>query len=142
MTYIVGTVLALFSLGIVAYPFFRSRIRTGTSRPSTLSGGAPPELAPVYDAIRTLQLEYQLGKVPENLYREQLTGYRLHAASALRQQAEEQQGSQEWMLEQEVLLARAALRASGGGPRPCPDCRSLVDPEMASCPECGAKIAS
>jgi len=47
------------------------------------------------DAIRTLQLEYQLGKLPDDLYQEQLRAYRLQAASLLRQQAEGQTGDPE-----------------------------------------------
>ena len=142
MTLIVGAVLALFSLVIVAYPFLKSRMRPEPSHGSAITGAAPPELEPVYDAIRTLQLEYQLGKVPENLYREQLTGYRLQAASVLRQRVQERAGAPEWVLEQEVLVTRAALRSTAGGPRPCPNCRSLVGPELAACPECGTNLDS
>ena len=72
MTLIVGAALALFSLVIVAYPFLKSRIVAGVSRGPAATGDAAPELEPLYDAIRTLQLEYQLGKIPESLYREQL----------------------------------------------------------------------
>ena len=140
MTLIVGAVLALFSLAIVTYPFLKSRMRAHGYHGTAITDEAPPELEPVYDAIRTLQLEYQLGKVPENLYREQLTGYRLQAASILRQRVQEREGAPEWVLEQEVLVTRAALRGTVGGPRPCPSCRSLVSPEMAACPECGANL--
>mgnify|MGYP000288879470 CR=1 FL=1 len=48
----------------------------------------------------------------------------------------------EWMLEQEVLVTRAALRGTEGGPRACPNCRSLVAPELLGCPECGASMES
>ena len=140
MTLIVGAVLALFSLMIVAYPFFKSRMASGGSQRPANTAPPAPELEPVYDAIRTLQLEYQLGKVPENLYREQLTAYRLQAASFLRQRFQERAGAPEWMLEQEVLVTRAALRGTEGGPRACPNCRSLMSPEMAACPECGANL--
>ena len=142
MTIIIGAVLALFSLMIVAYPFFKSRMAAGGSHGPANTATAAPELEPVYDAIRTLQLEYQLGKVPENLYREQLTAYRLQAASFLRQRFQERAGAPEWMLEQEVLVTRAALRGTEGGPRACPNCRSLMSPEMAACPECGANLES
>ncbi len=141
MTLFVGAVLALFSLAIVAYPFLKSRMRAGGHHgPPAITGAAPPELEPIYDAIRTLQLEYQLGKVPENLYQEQLTAYRLQAASVLRQRDREREEAPEWVLEQEVLVTRAALRGTVGGPRPCRSCRSLVSPELAACPECGANM--
>jgi len=139
MTLVVGALLALFSIAIVAYPFLKSRRRArGSHETAAITGAALPELEPVYDAIRTLQLEYQLGRIPENLYREQLTAYRLQAASVLRQRVQE--GAPEWVLEQEVLVTRAVLRGTVGGPRPCPNCRSLVGPELAACPECGANL--
>ena len=137
----VGAALALFSLAIVIHPFLRSRIRSRTGGAGNAAGPASPELEPIFDAINTLQLEYQLGKIPENLYQEQLRGYRLQAASVLRQQAEDRAGAPEWVLEQEVLVARAALRGRDGGPRPCPSCRSLVAaPGLAVCPECGNSL--
>ncbi len=142
MTVIVGAALALFSLVIVAYPFLKSRMAAVGSQGPTNTAEAPPELEPLYDAIRTLQLEYQLGKVPENLYREQLTAYRLQAASVLRQRVQERAGAPEWVLEQEVLVTRAALRGTVGGPRACPNCRSVVGPELVACPECGANLES
>lgn len=142
MTLIVGAALALFSLVIVAYPFLKSRLAAGSSQGPATTVDAPPELEPLYDAIRTLQLEYQLGKIPENLYREQLAGYRVQAAAVLRQSVEERQGEPEWVLEQEVLVTRAVLRGAVGGPRACPNCRSLAGPELAACPECGASLGS
>ena len=140
MALLVGVVLAVFSAAILAYPFLKSRLGSGTSAPAPTGSAAISELEPIYDAIRTLQLEYQLGKVPEYLYREQLQGYRVQAAVLLRQQAEDRSGSPDWLLEQEVLVARAALRQTGGGPRPCPNCRSLASPELAVCPECGTSL--
>ena len=138
MALIVGAALAAFSVAILAYPFLRSRMKAGTKGPTYDATAAAPELEPIYDAIQTLQLEYQLGSVPEHLYREQLRGYRTQAAAVLRQRVEVRAGAPEWLLEQEVLVARAAIRGSDGGPRPCPNCRSLVSPGLAVCPECGA----
>ena len=140
MTLIVGALLALFSLVVVAYPFFKSRMAVGGSQEPSRTAETAPELEPVYDAIRTLQLEYQLGKIPNNLYREQLTAYRFQAAAVLRQRFQVRAEAPEWMLEQEVLVTRAAMRASEGGPRGCPNCRSLVSPDLAACPECGAHL--
>ena len=146
MALIVGAVLAVFSVAIVVYPFLKHRVRLTRSRLSRTGGQpavadpAPPELESLYDAIRTLQLEYQLGKVPEYLYREQLRGYRVQSAAALRQRAEDRSGAPDWLLEQEVLLARAALQGTDSGPRPCPNCRSLAVPGMVVCPECGTSL--
>ena len=139
MIWLVGALVAVFSVAIVAYPFLKSRVRDGSGdgRPGTNSA---TELGNLYDAIRTLQLEYQVGRVPGNLYREHLREYRLQAATALRRRMEEQASAPEWLLEQEVLAARAVLRATDGGPKPCPNCRSLPGPGMRVCPECGTEL--
>ena len=93
MALLVGAALAVFSAVILAYPFLKSRLVSGMGA-ATLNGNAPnAELEPIYDAIRTLQLEYQLGKVPEHLYREQLQGYRVQAAMILRQHVADRSGT-------------------------------------------------
>ena len=139
MIWAVGALMALFSIAIVAYPILKSRLRAGSGdgRPGTDSA---TELGNIYDAIRTLQLEYQVGQVPANLYRQHLRDYRLEAASALRRRMEEQASAPDWLLEQEVLAARAVLRVTDGGPKPCPNCRSLPSPGLRVCPECGTEL--
>ena len=141
MTLIVGAVLAVLSIAIVAYPFLRSRLRSG-SRESRSDTDWATELGNIYDSIRTLQLEYQLGQVPDNLYREHLRDYRLQAAATLRRRTQDQASAPDWLLEQEVLTARAILRAANGGPRPCPSCRSLPGPGVTVCPECGTELGN
>ncbi len=142
MALLVGAALAVFSVAVVVYPFLKPRLRARGDGPRAGAGLAGLDLETIYDAIRTLQLEYQLGQIPENLYREQLRGYRVQAAAALRRSMNERAGPPDWLMEQEVMVARAALRGAGGGPRSCPNCRSLPGPGMAVCPECGAKLES
>ena len=139
MILLVGAVLAVFSIAIVAYPFLKSRLRAGSAdgRPGADSA---TELGNIYDAIRTLQLEYQLGQVPDNLYREYLRDYRFQAAATLRRGMEDRASAPDWLFEQEVLAARADLRATNRGPRPCPSCRSLPGPGLKVCPECGTEL--
>jgi hypothetical protein len=137
---LVGAALALFSITIVVYPFLRRRFRFRTDRPKRDAQPTAPELEAIYDGIRTLQLEYQLGRVPEYLYQEQLLSYRVQAATVLRQETTEQTSDLEQVFEQEVLVARAVLRSVNGGPRPCPNCRSLPGPGLTLCPECGAQL--
>ena len=140
MALLVGGALALFSIAIVIYPFLRRRFRFRTGSPKSEARPTAPELEAIYDGIRTLQLEYQLGRVPEYLYREQLQSYRVQAATALRQEVTEQTSDPERLFEQEVLVARAVLSSANGGPRPCPNCRSLAAPGLTLCPECGAQL--
>ena len=128
MAILVGAALAVFSIAIAIYPFLKPRLWARSDDRRAGDGLAGLDLETIYDAIRTLQLEYQLGQIPENLYREQLRGYRTQAAAALRQRINERAGPPDWLLEQEILVARAALAGTGGGPRPCPNCRSLPGP--------------
>ena len=118
MAIIIGAVLCLFSIAVLLYPFFKSQ-RAGLV-PGTLEGSdeSPPELESVYQAIRTLQLEHQLGRVPDGSYQNQLDAYRIEAAEILRCQAlgKDANGdssvsveSEEAALEREILLARAMI---------------------------------
>ena len=150
MALIIGTILALFSLGVAVYPFLRRR-RDGRDRagsapvdrdglPATAAGDAtagPDSIDSVYDAIRTLQLERELGNIPEGLYREQLADYRRQAALALRQQAmaqvqapaeapdteqdTEPDDEEDAALEEEIRLARAGLESASPEPEPAPE---------------------
>ena len=141
MALILGALLAAFSIAVVAYPFLKSRLQARPGDRGLYAYGVT-ELENIHDAIRTLQLEYQLGQVPETVYREHLRDYRLQAATTLRQRMKDQAGPPDWLLEQEVLVARATRRVTNGGPRPCPGCRSLLSTEMRVCPECGAQLES
>ena len=161
MALIIGTILALFSLGVAVYPFLRRRRdgRDGAGSaqddrdglPAAGAGGAaaagPDSIDSVYDAIRTLQLERELGNIPEGLYREQLADYRRQAALALRQQAmaqvqapaevsdtepdNEPDNEEDAALEEEIRLARAGLEAAS----PEPDSTPEPAPEPQSPPE-------
>ena len=137
MALVIGTLLGLFCIAIVAYPFLKTRLGAGGDGPSGEPAG---ELGDIYDRIRTLQLEYQLGQVPEHLYREQSREYRLQAAAALRRQVQEQAASPAWLLEQEILAARGGLRSEQGGAAACPNCRTLPGPGLEVCPECGTEL--
>ena len=95
MVLLVAAVLVILIAGVVVYPFL---VRRPSGPPENLSDGTGPdtaEVGEVMDAIRTLQLEYQLGKLPDEVYQEQLRAYRLQAASILRRQAEGQTGDPE-----------------------------------------------
>ena len=71
----------------------------------------------MYQAIRTLQLEHQLGRIPDGSYEDQLDAYRIEAAEILRSRAlapgvnRDPFGadSEEAALEREILLAREMI---------------------------------
>ena len=140
MALIIGTLLALLSLGVALYPFARRRWGWGQTNPAAAAGStdgmesaaataaadtAPDTaaLADIYAALRTLQLEHELGRIPADLYQEQLNDYRTQAALILRQQAQESAAesaanaaaaNDDAALESEIRAARAALRQAAG----------------------------
>ena len=135
---LVGAVLATFCVGVLAYPLMKSRARGQLETPETEGENGFPELDSIYESIRTLQLEYGLGKVGGNLYRQQLSDYRLQAAGALRRREEQQE-----------LAARANLAGahdnladdnSARGSGRCPSCGVALNRKTAECPKCAAKI--
>ena len=159
MALIIGTILALFSLGVAVYPFLRRRRdgRDGAGPaqadrdglPVAAGGTAaagPDSVDSVYDAIRTLQLERELGNIPEGLYREQLDDYRRQAALALRQQAmaqvqapaeapdteqdTESDAEEDAALEEEIRLTRAGLGSASPEPSPEPAPEPQSPPEI------------
>ncbi len=156
---LVGLALAVFSLLMVSYSFFRGSSTSSAQAQSSLA--APPAsddnvgLDSIYDSIDTLELEYQLGNLPEEQYREQLRGYRLEAAAAIKSQLEQGAAPPELLLEQEVIAARAELRsvesAEGTRPEPvegwqaCPQCDAPIPAALGLsngvCPHCGAHLS-
>ena len=131
----VGAVLAAFSFAVVAYAFVRGR------QPLPVAD-SPPEtddqaLADIFDSITTLDLEYRLGRMPEEDFQAQFQAYRVQAATVLRDQLEAGRGDPAWVLEQEILLARGVA----GNAAVCPDCSAAVLEGTAACPNCGAEMA-
>ena len=109
MFLLVAVALVVLSIGVLIYPFVRGRIQSehGEQVPVPVMG----EVEDILDAIRTLQLEFQLGNVPEPQYRKELRAYRMQAAAMLRDQMEPQDAGLE--LEQEVLMARLSVQEFG-----------------------------
>jgi hypothetical protein len=139
MAIFIGAALALLSIAVIVYPFVKSR---AADRARASRAGADFEtrnLDTIYEAIRTLQLEYQLGNVPQGLYQEQLDSYRTQAALALKQQMEAQTSDEDWSLEQE-MLARSGLAQVNGHAIPCPNCGATVSVALTQCPECSSEL--
>ena len=145
---LIGALLAVFSVAVLAYPLMKSRSRGAPEMPEAEIADGFRELDSLYESIRTLRLEYGLGKVEENLYRQQLSDYRLRAAAALRRR-DAQQTDAALLLEQEVRLARVTLAGadgkltdanSAGSSGRCPSCGVALDQKTAECPKCAAKL--
>ena len=59
---IVGITLGIFSLGILAYPFFKYKQSIVHSQTYSETG-LGSDIDTIYEAIKTLQLEYQLNRI-------------------------------------------------------------------------------
>ena len=143
-----GVALGAFSLLVVGHAFFRPRgVVAAKTVPAPTDGAAEsgsndsPPLDSVMEAIGTLELEYQLGNLPESQFREQLQAYRIEAAVALRDLVESGRADPAWLLEQEVMEARSALRQEAVPPLVCPGCAAELPAGIADCPECGRAVA-
>ena len=91
----------------------------------------------VYDEIKTLILDHDLGNIPPEEYDEKLGAYRIQAADLLRQ--EEQFLQDLKYVEEEIEDRVLALRISWGavnGLTTCGECGRERDVNTALCPRC------
>ncbi len=162
---IVGFALAVFSLVMVGYAFFRGNADDAEDYASVeYPGDDSVGLDSICDSIDTLELEYQLGNVPEEQYRQQLQSYRMQAAFAVKAILEWGDAPPELALEREVMTARSRMngrdsddpRAAGKEEedsaladereeRPwagCPQCDAAPPIADTPCPQCGATASA
>jgi hypothetical protein len=137
MILLLAAALVVLSIGVLLYPFLRDCFQPEANE--SQQGPVPviDDVEDVLDAIRTLQLEFQLGNVPEKQYREELRAYRMQAAAKLRDQMESQTQDANLELEQEVLMARLGVRGDGAD-RMCPACGAALQGDAGTCTACGA----
>ena len=135
-----GAVLAAFSFAVVCYAFIRGRQPLSTEGDARSESG-DQALADIFDAMTTLDLEYQLGRMPEEDFQAQFQAYRVRAATVLRDQLEAGRGDPAWALEKEILLAGDAQGVAGGRASACPNCSAAVLEGTPACPHCGAEMA-
>ena len=87
----IGLALALLSIGIVIYPFLKfrrsRRVYLRAAPPAKPGPETDPTLESIQEAIRTLDLEFDLGSIPEGLYREQLNDYQARISQITQRQS-------------------------------------------------------
>ena len=115
MAILIGALLAILAVAVLLYPFlkvrFRSRASQGDDTSAQAAVGASARARArdgIYDEIRALQLDRELGRIDEQEYKERLHDYRLQAAAVLHD--EEQLNS---VLEDEIWAARALAGDEG-----------------------------
>ena len=136
-----GAILAIFSFAVVGYAFLRDR-EPITADSSVSIDSDDQALDDIFDAINTLDLEFQLDRLPKSQFQEQFQAYRLQAATVLRDQLETGRGDPAWVLEQEILLARGERENADVRVVACPDCSAAVLANAADCPNCGTAMMS
>ncbi len=139
MAILIGLIVAVISLIVVAAPFFRSRYRgKGLS-----SQHSPDETMAmrerIYQEIRTLQLDYQLGNMEEADYQSLMRSYRLEAAALIRRQRQGEQQDLSKLLEDEIRT----FRESGiewSDSNVCPECGYVASSTSDVCPACKSPL--
>ena len=138
MAYFLGLLLALVSIALLARPILR-REQTASSPALSLESLEDVQwrLQQVYDEIKTLILDHELGNIPSEEYEEKLGDYRLRAADFLRQQEQLQQelASLEGEIEDTVLALRIS-RGTVKGVTLCGGCGGERDVNAVLCPRC------
>lgn len=81
--------VALLIVGAVAWPFLADRWRASGNAPRQQEADEEASvgsaaLEDVYEAIRTLQMDHNLGRIADGDFREQLGEYRRQAAEIMR----------------------------------------------------------
>jgi len=136
-----GAILAIFSFAVVGYAFLRDREPIAAESSVSIDSD-DQALDDIFDAINTLDLEFQLDRLPKSQFQEQFQAYRLQAATVLRDQLETGRGDPAWVLEQEILLARGERENPDVRVVACPDCSAVVLANASDCPNCGTAMMS
>lgn len=135
MAVIISVILALFAIGVVVFPFIKGRLRLQTAQSQSSTGpDARRDREAIYDDIKTLQLEYELGSIEGKDYHERLRAHRLDAAMALRDQ-ERQELELDSLLEEEISHARGPRDSIRDSLR-CRTCGRPMAPIDTACPHC------
>lgn len=138
MAVVVGLTFAFLAIVALAWPVLRRRRSHATKQ-------APPDAIQealrrrdrVYDDIKTLILDHELGNVPADEYAQKLAAFRIDAARAIRdlEQVRQAGAEEDDDLEKEVL----ELRRSWGSVKDtlfCQVCVREVDAAARLCPRC------
>ena len=141
MGVLIGLALALVCAAILALPFLRAR-RSSMDREMDDLAETTRQREAVYDEIRTLQLERDVGRIEQQEYEARLRRLRLEAAAILRDEERlmRSKGEREWALEEEIQSIRRQSTPSAGGQAACPNCSAMVGRPASECPECGAPL--
>ena len=138
MPFFLGLVFAFFAILVLAWPILRrTRSAPGPVAPPDALSEVAQRRARIYEDIKTLALDYELGNVPAEEYNAKLAAFRLEAARALRDQ--EQLHQAQATLEDDLEREALELRRSWGSVTEtilCEVCGKEVAASAALCPRC------
>ncbi len=136
-----GLALALVCAVVLALPFLRAR-RSPMDREMDDLAETTRQREAVYDEIRTLQLERDVGRMEQQEYEVRLRRLRLEAAAILRNEERlmRSRGERTWALEEEIRSIRQQFTPPESGQAACPNCSVMVGRPASECPECGAPL--
>jgi hypothetical protein len=139
MEFLIIALLVIFSIVVIIYPFLRKRT---PSQPSSKFGPYDPtsltRREEIYDEIKGLQLERELGSVQDEDYRERMNAYRVQAARALQEQDREF-SDLDRALEEEILATRVGTSTDQRSVL-CPSCGRGSLKLDGLCSHCGAAL--
>ena len=109
MPFLIVSLLAIFAVVMVAYPFFRrSGPQSGQDDSMSAEVRERRRREEMYQEIRALQMEFQLGTLEEAEYRRQLQLCRMEAARSIR---DEELSLRDRELEERIFSSRlSAIR--------------------------------
>ena len=138
MAVLIAALLSILAVSVVLYPFVRNRSRFRSTLATEHLAPGQRSRESVYEEIRTLQLERDLGRVDEAEYQDRLRTLRLQAASTMRDE-ERHSRALDRALEEEVSRAQ-----SGGGlvvaGASCGSCGRPLESDAEACPSCGTYL--
>ena len=132
MPILIGGLLGILVIVIVLYPFLRGRVRPG---PPIASDAGPGSRETIYEDIKVLQLDYELGSIDEGEYGQRLRAYRLEAAASMRDEERleiEVRGSQH-----HELPATGVPDEDRGAGALCASCGQPLAAKTGICAGCG-----
>jgi hypothetical protein len=146
MELLIGLALAVLCIAIVVYPFVKSRHGTWVDLSEYDGSSGTQDLDAIYERMRILRLEHQLGKISDGMCQEHLRTYRLEAAGIMWRL--DQNGMHEFerarnILEQDIRIARGCLSNIYGDSSHSNQCENKAELISGKCPSCepSAKVS-
>ena len=142
---ILCALLTVGCLGYVAYPLrLARRARQTTGRRDRLLLQLTEQKQALYGAIRELQFDAEVGKLPQEDLQQQRQVLEDQALEVLTQLEQLESGDDEAALRAQIERDLAG-RDSGETPEEadgrCPGCQAAVSTRYRFCPECGAALS-